>query len=42
MKQAFTHIVVKILFDYSTGFGEMRWPLMSGKQTLYMTWIKIS
>ena len=27
MKQAFTHIVVKILFDDSTGFGEMRWPL---------------
>ena len=46
MEQALTQLAVKILFDDSTGFDEMRWTIiLQEKQKswiLYMTWIRIS
>ena len=43
MDQAVTQLAVKILFDASTRFDEMRWTIiLLQKQTLYMTWIGIS
>ena len=36
MKQALTQLVVKILFDDSTGFNEMRWTIFVARETEIM------
>ena len=46
MEQALTQLAVKILFDDSTGFDEMRWTIILPEKQkqciLYMTWIRIN